>query len=118
MTVLRGATAGVIAAEIGARLKQARLNANISIADLAQQTGLSRNAITGAEKGKVQLVTLLAIMVALKLTEQLDLFLPPQQISPVQLAMLQGKKRQRASRKSAEKNPTSSTHHGEENDSW
>lgn len=36
-------------------------------------------------------------MQALNLTEQLDLFLPVQPISPIQLAKLQGKKRQRAS---------------------
>lgn len=39
----------------------------------------------------------IAIMMALNLTEQLDLFLPPQPISPIQLMKLQGKKRQRAS---------------------
>ena len=36
-------------------------------------------------------------MLALNLTEQLDLFLPKPQVSPVQLIKLQGKKRQRAS---------------------
>lgn len=41
-------------------------------------------------------------MQALSLTEQLDLFLPKQPISPLQLAKLQGKKRQRASKQHRE----------------
>ena len=49
------------------------------------------------DPGKAQLEVLVAIMGALKLTAQLDNFLPPQDISPVQLAQLQGRKRQRAS---------------------
>lgn len=90
-------TAGAIAAELGERLKQARLNTDMTQAEVAEQAGVSRKAVLHAEKGKVQLETLIAIMVALKLTEQLNNFLPVQEISPIQLAKLQGRKRQRAS---------------------
>ncbi|MEE3651594.1 MULTISPECIES: helix-turn-helix transcriptional regulator [unclassified Brenneria] len=86
-----------IAEELGERLKQARLNNDLTQSDVAELAGLSRKAVLNAEKGKVQLEALAAIMVALNLTEPLDKFLPAQDISPIQLARLQGKQRQRAS---------------------
>lgn len=97
-------SAAAIAEELGERLKRARLNDDLTQAEIAEIVGVSRKAILNAEKGKVQLEIFVAIMAALNLTEQLDLFLPMQEISPVQLAKLRGKKRQRASgqRKGAE----------------
>ncbi|MCP4980609.1 MAG: helix-turn-helix transcriptional regulator [Gammaproteobacteria bacterium] len=86
-----------IAEELGERLKQARLNADMTQVEVAEQAGISRKAVINAEKGKAQLETLIAIMAALRLTDQLNNFLPVQEISPIQLAKLQGRKRQRAS---------------------
>lgn len=86
-----------ITEELGERLKQARLNADMTQVEVAEQAGISRKAVLTAEKGKVQLETLVAIMQALHLTEQLNNFLPVQHISPIQLAKLQGRKRRRAS---------------------
>jgi putative transcriptional regulator len=88
---------GAIAEELGERLKQARLNADMTQVEVAEQAGISRKAVLNAEKGKVQLEILIAIMGALRLTGQLNNFLPAQEISPIQLAKLQGRKRQRAS---------------------
>ncbi len=97
-----------IAEELGARLKQARLNADMTQVDVAEQAGVTRKAVLNAEKGKAQLEVLIAIMAALKLSRQLDNFLPAQEISPIQLAKLQGRKRQRASgqRASAKREPS------------
>ena len=86
-----------IAEELGARLKQARLNADKTQVEVAELAGVTRKAVLNAEKGKVPLEVLIAIMGALHLTAQLDNFLPVQDISPIQLAKLQGRKRQRAS---------------------
>lgn len=86
-----------IAEELGERLRQARLNSDLTQVEVAERAGVSRKAVLNAEKGRAQLESFVAIMVALNQTEQLDLFLPKQQISPVQLIKLQGKKRQRAS---------------------
>tara|TARA_R110001592_G_scaffold255635_1_gene519351 strand:- start:1313 stop:1642 length:330 start_codon:yes stop_codon:yes gene_type:complete len=86
-----------LAEELGERLRQARLNSDLTQADVAERAGVSRKIVLNAEKGKAQLESFLAIMLALNLTEQLDLFLPKPQVSPVQLIKLQGKKRQRAS---------------------
>lgn len=90
-------SASAIAAELGGRLKQARLNHDLTQAEVAEMAGISRKTVLNAEKGNVQLEILIAIMAALNLLEQLNLFLPKQDISPIQLAKLQGKKRQRAS---------------------
>ena len=101
-------TASALAEMIGKRLKQARLNHDLTQSDVAMRAGLARKTVLNAEKGKVQLENLMAIMLALDLTEQLDRFLPPPEISPLQLAKLQGKQRQRASgqRREAEQDST------------
>lgn len=88
-----------ISLELGQRLKRARLNGDITQAELAKQTGLNRRTILNAEKGKVQLENLIAILAALDLVNQLNSFLPDQQISPLQLAKLKGRERKRASGK-------------------
>ncbi|MAD46532.1 MAG: transcriptional regulator [Oceanospirillaceae bacterium] len=100
---------------LGERLKQARLNQDLTQTDVAEQAGVSRKAVLNAEKGKVQLEVLVAILQALRLTAQLDQFLPPAPVSPLQLAKLQGKRRQRASgsRKESDNDPMSG-----EDDSW
>ena len=86
-----------IAEALGQRLKQARLNRDLTQIEVAERAGVSRKAVLNAEKGKAQLEVLVAILQALDLTTQLDSFLPPQPPSPIQLAKLQGKQRQRAS---------------------
>ena len=86
-----------VAELLGQRLKQARLNLDLTQLEVAERAGVGRKAVLNAEKGKVQLEALVAILQALGLTAQLDHFLPPQPPSPIQLAKLQGKKRQRAS---------------------
>jgi transcriptional regulator with XRE-family HTH domain len=103
-----------ISLELGQRLKRARLNADITQAELAKRTGLNRRTILNAEKGKVQLVNLIAILAVLDLISQLNTFLPDQQLSPLQLAKLKGRERKRASGKSApDQTPTS-----QETTSW
>jgi DNA-binding XRE family transcriptional regulator len=95
-----------MAKELGNRLKQARLNADLTQAEVASRAGLNRRAILNAEKGKVQLHNLAAILVAMNLADQLNIFLPEQEISPIQLAKLKGRQRQRAS-KAKKRNPQS-----------
>lgn len=94
-----------IAEQLGERLKQARLNADLTQAELASRTGLNRRTILNAEKGNVQLKNLVAILASLEMVEQINMFLPVQEISPLQLAKLKGKQRQRASRTQKRKLP-------------
>jgi putative transcriptional regulator len=87
-----------VAEELGARLRQARLNADLTQAEVASRAGLSRRTVLNAEKGRVQLENLVAIMASMNMVNQLDVFLPVQEISPIQLARLKGQQRQRASK--------------------
>lgn len=87
-----------IAEELGNRLKQARLNADLTQVEVASRTGLNRRTVLNAEKGKVQLENLVAILVSMDMADQLNMFLPAQEISPVQLAKLKGQERKRASK--------------------
>ncbi|EPJ44972.1 MAG: DNA-binding protein [Osedax symbiont Rs2] len=89
-------SAHAIASELGDRIRTARLNANLTQKALANKAGLSLKAVTNGEKGKSTLESMIAILIALEITEQLNYFIPEQQISPVQLIKLRGKKRKRA----------------------
>lgn len=96
-----------IAEELGNRLKDARLNADLTQSELASRTGLNRKTILNAEKGQVQLKNMVAILASMDMTEQLNMFLPTQSISPLQLAKLKGKERQRASKSKITKGASS-----------
>jgi putative transcriptional regulator len=90
--------------ELGARLRRQRLNQDITQEGLAKKAGVSRTVIQRMEQGEEVVVTgWIRVMRDLNLLDQLDNFLPDPGISPIQLARLQGKERQRASgeRKSA-----------------
>jgi len=82
---------------LGRRLKQTRLNANLTQKQLADIIDKSRTAIERAEQGTCNLNTFVSILVALEVDEQLDLFLSESPPSPVLLAKLKGNKRKRAS---------------------
>jgi len=89
---------------LGARLRRQRLNQDITQKELAERAGVARTVIQKMEQGEEFMVDgLIRVMRVLNLLDQLDNFLPDPGISPIQLARLQGKERQRASgeRKSA-----------------
>ena len=84
--------------EVGRRLRRERLNRNMTQAKLAELTGLGRRTVVKAERGDgTTMSTLVAILRGLGLLGQLDQFLPEPPLSPVQLAKLKGRRRQRAS---------------------
>ncbi|WP_413698541.1 helix-turn-helix domain-containing protein [Psychromonas sp. KJ10-10] len=85
-----------IVAELGERIRTARLNADLTQEELAKKAGISLKAVTNSEKGKSTLLSIVSILVALDMTDQLNSFIPRQVLSPIQLAKLQGKERQRA----------------------
>lgn len=100
MTNYNSKTAHALAIELGARLQRARLNLNLTQLEVAQHAGVSRKIVMNAEAGQVSLENLIAILMTLDLVEHLDLFLPEQPCSPIQLLKLRGNVRQRAGRKS------------------
>jgi len=94
-----GMTDKAILAELGNRLKNRRLRFNRTQKELADAVKVSTNTIKSLEKGKGKLENLIPILRELQLMDQLDNFIPPQEISPIQLQKLQGRRRQRASGK-------------------
>jgi len=85
-----------IAQELGHRIRALRLRKNITQQELAGAAMLSLNAIKSLESGRSKLSTLIAVLRELGALEQLDRFLPDTAISPMQLASMQGKQRERA----------------------
>ncbi|CAM4137327.1 hypothetical protein AQBE111736_01785 [Aquirufa beregesia] len=82
---------------IGAYLKQKRLEINKTQAQLALEAGLNRWTVTQIEKGEaISLVSLIQIMRALDILHLLDIFSTKEKISPLLLAKLAKKKKQRA----------------------
>ncbi len=85
--------------ELGNRLKALRLRKNMTQQELHVASALSLNTIKTLESGQGKLSSLIAILRELEALEQLKNFIPDISISPIQLAAMQGKPRQRASKK-------------------
>ena len=83
--------------EFGHRIKALRLRKNITQKEVAELTRLSLNAIKSLESGRGKLSTLIAVLRELGVLDHLDSFIPERSISPIQLAKMQGKVRERAS---------------------
>jgi putative transcriptional regulator len=90
-------SSSAICKEIGQRLKRARLNANRTQKEVADRAGLSVTAVQSVERGDARMESVVLVLMALDMVEQISNFVPEQEISPLQLVKLQGKKRQRAS---------------------
>lgn len=84
--------------ELGKRLKSLRLKRNITQQELADAIQLSVTSIKSLELGSAKLSTLIAVLRELKALDELDHFIKPIGISPLQLAKLKGKTRKRATR--------------------
>ena len=90
--------------EITQRVKQRRLNLNITQEALSEKAGVHVQTIKNFESGKTTtLLTFIQILRAFGDLNSLDTFLPDPGISPVQLLKLKGKERERASGSSKDK---------------
>ena len=86
-----------IISTIGRYVKQQRLLQNKTQAKIAEAAGVNRWTVSQLEKGEaVSLISLLQILRALDLLHVLDNFKIETQLSPLELAKLEKKKRQRA----------------------
>ena len=83
--------------ELGERLKQSRLNLNLTQEEVGLSAGISRYTVKNLEQGRGSIQDLMALLIALENTNQLDNLMPPQQVSPIQLLKLRGQMRKRAS---------------------
>jgi transcriptional regulator with XRE-family HTH domain len=96
---------GVLLAELGARIAHARLERNLTQAQLAEEAGVSRNTLQRLESGAVaaQLSAFLRVCRVLGLLDRLDALIPEAKPGPMELLQMKGKMRRRASsRKSQE----------------
>lgn len=57
-------SASALAEDIGQRLKQARLNRDLTQTEVAERAGIARKSVLNAEKGKAQFDVFIAIMIA------------------------------------------------------
>lgn len=93
------ATDQAVLEELGRRLRQRRLDRNLSQHDVAGKAGVDRTTIGQLERdGRASLLTLVQVLRALGALDELDAFLPAAGPSPLELARRQGRVRQRASR--------------------
>jgi len=95
----------LIAEEIGDRIKSLRLRKNITQKTLADAATLSLNSIKSLESGRGKLSTLIAVLRELGALDHLDSFIPETSISPMQLAKMQGRVRERASGRRLKNSP-------------
>ena len=85
-----------IVQETGKRLKDYRLAKKFTQQQLAERAGVSLFTVGQIEKGKpVSVSMLIAVMRVLRLLDNLELLLPEQEISPVELLKLKGKQPRR-----------------------
>ena len=86
---------------LGERLKQQRLQYNITQNELSVKTGISRVSISKIERGLgVNLSSIIAIMRALHILDNIENLVPVQEISPIEMIKLKNKnKKKRASSK-------------------
>lgn len=83
---------------IGERIQRERLNQNMTQAELAERAGLGARTVRSLEAGQKPTVeTLIRALRGLGKLGTIDAFLPEPGLSPLQLAKLQGRERQRAS---------------------
>ena len=83
---------------LGERISQQRLQRNLTQAELAAASGVSKRTIERLEAGESsQLSNFIRILRALDLLENLDVLIPEPAPSPIEQLKLQGRKRQRAS---------------------
>jgi transcriptional regulator with XRE-family HTH domain len=85
---------------IGERIQRERLNQNMTQADLAKRAGLGARTVRSLEAGeKTTVETLIRALRGLGKLGAIGAFLPEPGLSPLQLAKLRGRERQRASRR-------------------
>ena len=98
MKITSNLTDPVLLSELGARLAAARIERNLTQADLAEKSGVSKRSVERIESGEVaaQLSVFIRILRGLGMLENLEVLLPESKPGPMNLLKSQGKRRQRA----------------------
>jgi transcriptional regulator with XRE-family HTH domain len=88
-----------IARELGTRLREYRLQRNLTAQGVANRAGLQLRTVLNAELGRnPTLETLIKVLRALGRLDAIDAFLPPPGVSPIALMRSGGRPRRRASK--------------------
>jgi transcriptional regulator with XRE-family HTH domain len=93
--------------EIARRVQRARLDRQMTQADLAEAAGVARPTIERFEaSGSGQLTTLVRVLRALNLVDRLDAILPEATVRPIEVLETHGQGRKRASHRRKTTPPT------------
>ena len=85
------------------RVETIRLQQNITQRQLAREAGVSLGTVARLKSEKtITLNSFVRILIALRLQNHLDGFLPVQSVSPLELLEMRGRVRQRASSRKSE----------------
>lgn len=85
--------------ELGTRLERRRIDANLTQAQLAQESGISKRTLERIEAGhSTDFVMLVRVLRALKLVEGLDSLISDRPQSPIALLKQRGRERKRVGR--------------------
>lgn len=91
-----GMTDAAIVAELGKRIKATRLKKKFTQPQVAERSGISVFTISQMENGKnTSLISLIAVMRALKLLDNFEGLIPEQKISPIELLEANKKKQKK-----------------------
>lgn len=93
---IHGMTDDAIALELGARIQRQRLNRNKTQDQIAEEVGVSKPTIIQLERGQGKLTTLISVMRALGMLDQVDQIVPEVPASPIQVYKMAGAVRKRA----------------------
>ncbi|MBD2860211.1 helix-turn-helix transcriptional regulator [Spongiibacter sp. KMU-158] len=85
-----------IAAEIGQRIEQRRLEANISQQSIANALGITPKTYRNTISGKGAFSNIIGILRALDSLDLIENFVPKKPFSPIELMKMEGNKRKRA----------------------
>ena len=86
--------------ELGRRIKEYRLRKRYTQQELADRAGISLFSISKIEKGQpVSISLIITVLRALKILDNLEMFLPEIGVSPIELMKLKGKTPKRIKRK-------------------
>lgn len=92
-----GRSPEVMAKDVGLKLERLRLSRNITQSQLALEAGISVRTLRRLEAGdNPTLDTLIRVLTALKIHDNLDLLVPDSRIRPIERVRTQGMERQRS----------------------
>jgi transcriptional regulator with XRE-family HTH domain len=98
MKITADLTDGAVLKEIGGRLERQRIEAGLTQASLAAQSGVAKRTLERIEAGRsAELVTLLRLLRTLKLVDGVETLVPQPAASPIALLRYEGKQRKRVS---------------------